>query len=209
MTKDADAELKPLRAFSLALAGVIILAGATAMTGAARPGEPKYDAAGRMVFPADYRDWVFLSSGLNMSYTTDPAMAGQDVFGNTFVPAVAYAAFKKTGVWPDKTVIMLENRGGTSKGSINKGGVFQTTDYMGAEAHVKDTARFKGGWAFFAFNAAGAPASEIPHSVACYSCHEQHAAADTTFVQFYPTLLPIAIARGTSSKRYLAETAVK
>ena len=199
--------MKPLLAFGVAAASLVLLAGMTALAIAAPGGEPQYDGSGRMIFPADYRDWVFLSSGLNMSYSADPAMAGHDMFGNTFVPAAAYSAFKKTGTWPDKTVVMLENRGGTGKGSINKRGVFQTTDYMGSEAHVKDTARFKGGWGFFAFNAVDAPASEIPHSVACYSCHEQHAAVDTTFVQFYPTLLPIAKARGTLSKSYSAETA--
>jgi len=31
----------------------------------------------------------------------------------------------------------------------------------------------------------------------CYSCHSAHAAVDTTFVQFYPTLAPIAKAKGT------------
>jgi hypothetical protein len=36
----------------------------------------------------------------------------------------------------------------------------------------------------------------------CYSCHEQHGAVDTTFVQFYPTLLPIATQKGTLSAAY-------
>jgi hypothetical protein len=197
------------------LASASSLAAAVAaalLCGAATPGpqsgEPRYEADGRMVFPADYREWVFLSSGLNMSYSAAPAMAGADMFGNTFVPAAAYKAFLATGVWPDKTVIILENRGGTSQGSINKRGQFQTTEYMGAEAHVKDTARFKGGWGFFGFDTDGKPAREIPHQAACYSCHEQHAAADTTFVQFYPTLLPVAKTRGTLSKAYLAETPI-
>jgi len=198
--------MKPILAFGLAFVSLVMLAAETAPDVVATPGAPRYDDAGRMIFPADYRDWVFLSSGLNMSYTADPAMAGRDMFGNTFTPASAYAAFKKTGVWPDKTVIILENRGGATKGSINKRGQFQTTDYMGAEAHVKDAARFKGGWGFFAFDKSGAPAAEIPHSANCYSCHEQHAAADTTFVQFYPTLLPIATRLGTLSKSYMAET---
>jgi hypothetical protein len=188
-----------------AVAAASLLCGAA--TPAPQPGQPQYDADGRMIFPADYREWVFLSSGLNMSYTAAPAMAGADMFGNTFVPVAAYRAFLATGVWPDKTVIILENRGGTAQGSINKHGLFQTTDYMGAEAHVKDTARFKGGWGFFGFDTDGHAAREIPHQAACYACHEQHAAVDTTFVQFYPTLLPVAKARGTLSKAYLAETA--
>jgi hypothetical protein len=195
---------KPHLSLALSLAAAL-LCGAAAP--APTPGEPQYDGDGRMIFPADYRAWVFLSSGLNMSYSADPAMAGADMFGNTFVPAAAWRAFMKTGLWPDKTVIILENRGGTSQGSINRRGQFQTTAYMGAEAHVKDVGRFKGGWGFFAFDPDGRPAREIPHTAACYSCHEQHAAVDTTFVQFYPTLLPTARSRGTLSKSYLAEMA--
>jgi Cytochrome P460 len=75
-----------------------------------------------MMPPADYRDWVFLSSGVDMSYSEHPAMADAHVFDNVFVPLAAYAAFKRTGVWPDKTVLMLENHGAKSKGSINRPG---------------------------------------------------------------------------------------
>jgi len=49
-------------------------------------------------------------------------------------------------------------------------------------------------------------ASLIPQKATCYSCHAEHAAVDTTFVQFYPTLLPIAQKRGTLSANYLKET---
>jgi hypothetical protein len=42
----------------------------------------------------------------------------------------------------------------------------------------------------------------IPVSAECYSCHKQHAAVDTTFVQFYPTLLGIATLKGTLSPGY-------
>jgi hypothetical protein len=45
----------------------------------------------------------------------------------------------------------------------------------------------------------------IPATASCYSCHEQHGAVDTTFVQFYPTLLPIAIEKHTLSPSYLKE----
>ena len=140
-----------------------------------------------------------------MSYSADPAMAGADMFGNTFVQAFAYRAFLRTGTWPEGTAIVLETRGGSSHGSINRHGMFQNTNYMGAETHVKDAARFKGGWAFFSFQPAETAAAEIPHEKSCYSCHKQHAAVDTTFVQFYPTLLPIATKLGTLSKAYQAD----
>ena len=67
---------------------------------------------------------------------------------------------------------------------------------MGLEVHVKDARRFPGGWAFFAFRSRD-PAEPIAFSADCYSCHKEHAAVDTTFVQFYPTLLEVASERGT------------
>ena len=45
--------------------------------------------------------------------------------------------------------------------------------------------------------------------MSCYSCHEQHAAVDTTFVQFYPTLLKLAEKKGTLSEAYKKEEAKK
>ena len=45
---------------------------------------------------------------------------------------------------------------------------------------------------------APAPAAyAVPYAAACYACHQITAAADTTFAQFYPTLLPIATKLGT------------
>jgi Cytochrome P460 len=171
----------------------------------ANPGAPRYDMDGRLIPPADYRDWVFLSSGVDMSYSERPAMADAHMFDNVFAPPAAYAAFKRTGVWPDKTVLMLENRGAKAKGSINRSGLFQNGEIMGLEVHVKDTARFMGGWGFFAIQGE-APATQIPYTADCYTCHEAHGAADTTFVQFYPTLLPVATRLGTLNPAYVAET---
>jgi hypothetical protein len=191
-----------------AAVAVLLLGGAAAVEAPAVPGAPQYDADGRLVLPADYREWVFLSSGLDMSYSQLPAMPNGHMFDNVFVPQSAYLAFKKAGVWPDKTVLLLEVRGGATDVSIAKRGVVQAQDIMGFEAHVKDTARFKGGWAFFGFDG-DKPAEMIPTSASCYSCHQAHAAVDTTFVQFYPTLLPIATKLGTLSPSYIAETSAK
>jgi hypothetical protein len=77
---------------------------------------------------------------------------------------------------------------------------------VGLELHVKDETHFPGKWAFFAFGGQKT-ATAIPASADCYSCHAQHAAVDTTFVQFYPTLLPIAKEKRTLSPSYLKEEA--
>jgi hypothetical protein len=72
--------------------------------------------------------------------------------------------------------------------------------------HVRNSKRFPGGWAFFGFDDKKT-ASMVPREATCYSCHAAHAAVDTTFVQFYPTLLPIAKSKGTLSAGYLKENA--
>lgn len=75
---------------------------------------------------------------------------------------------------------------------------------MGIEVHVKDEARFPRKWAFFGFDDKKV-AKMVPQTAACYSCHSAHAAVDTTFVQFYPTLLAIARNKGTLSSAYLKD----
>ena len=48
-------------------------------------------------------------------------------------------------------MLLLEVRSSTSKGSINRGGSYQS-DLVAIEGEVKDTAKFPGnGWAFFSF----------------------------------------------------------
>jgi hypothetical protein len=152
---------------------------------------PRYTADGSLVLPRDYREWVFLSSGLDMSYTEEPAMQGSSSFDNVFVDPAAWAAFKISGHWPDKTIFVMESRGAGTKGSINKRGHYQTTELMGLEFHVRDASRFKGGWGFFASNGTSA-ATLLPTAAPCYACHQAHGAVDTTFTQFYPTAKTIA-----------------
>jgi hypothetical protein len=168
--------------------------------------EPTYAADGRLIPPADYREWIFLSSGLDMSYNEKALASAQPVFDNVFVNPEAYRVFQQTGTWPDKTQFVLEVRSSSSKGSINHRGHFQNDDIKGIEVHVKDVARFEGGWAFFDVDG-NAPAAKLPMTAACYACHRDHAAVDTTFVQFYPTLLPIAQKHATLSPSYLKDEA--
>lgn len=150
---------------------------------------PQYSRDGTLMLPADYREWVFLSSGLGMTYgpagRTDAQ--GHPRFDNVFASPASYRTFLRTGRWPDKTVLILEVRDSASDVSINTSGHVQG-DVLAVEAHVKDTARFPGGWAFFGFRKADT-AKLIPSTANCYSCHSEHGAVDTTFVQFYPTLL--------------------
>jgi hypothetical protein len=173
---------------AIRLGGLLLWLVAAAANG---PDGPAYSDSGALIVPSGYREWVFMSAGIDMSYTEKPAMQGTSMFDNVFVDPVAWASFKRTGHWPDKTMFALENRGANTKGSINQRGHYQTEELMGLEFHVRDEARFKGGWGFFAVNGDGT-ASLLPAEAPCYACHQAHGAADTTFTQFYPLAKPIA-----------------
>jgi hypothetical protein len=174
-------------------AGILLIA--FAQITSSGPLSSTYTSEGKLKFPEGYREWIFLSSGLDMSYR-ERGMPGHSMFDNVFADPAAYREFVKTGTWPDGTLLAMEVRGATTKGSINQSGKFQSEETMGVEVHVKDTKRFQGGWAFFAFGGKE-PSTQIPTSADCYSCHRDHGAVDTTFVQFYPTLLSIARQHGT------------
>ena len=163
---------------------------------------PTYTADGKLEFPKTYRKWVYLSSGLDMSYLPLNFRA-VSTFGNVFVNPESYDAFIASGTWPDKTTLVLEVRRAEQNASINKSGRSQG-EIIRTEVHLKDSARFEGGWAFFAF-ADQTPATMIARTANCYSCHQQNGAVDTTFVQFYPELLAVARTKKTLTDHYLSE----
>jgi hypothetical protein len=181
-------QLIPPSLFGVVLAAAVLLAASPVPT----PEFPQYTGDHQLLRPADYREWIFLSSGLGMSYS---AQAGHEMFTNVFVPQWAYQEFLKSGKWPDKTMFVVEDRGSTSKGSINKAGHYQT-DWMGIGVEVKDESHFPEKWAYFNFDEDTKSASANPKA-GCWTCHDQHAAVEHVFVQFYPTLKPVAKKFGT------------
>ena len=160
----------------------------------ARTPKPQYDDKGNLVRPTDYREWMFLSSGLGMNY--NDAAGSHDMFTNVFVPRWAYQEFLASGKWPEQTMWIVEERSAESKGSINQHGHFQT-DLMGMAVEVKDSSRFADKWGYFAYGESNPTSEAMPKGNPCWSCHDAHAAVEHTFVQFYPTLKPVAKKFGT------------
>jgi hypothetical protein len=163
---------------------------------AALASAPQFTTDGQLVRPKDYRRWIYLSSGLDMSYSPR-ADDGMHMFTNVFVLPSSYDYYLAHGTWPDKTMFVLELYGATSHGSINKHGQYQS-DFMGLEAEVKDEKRFPDKWAYFGFEGRGNAASaNSPSKNECWMCHEANAAVEHSFVQFYPELLNVAREKGT------------
>ena len=154
---------------------------------------PQYSADGRLVLPQNYREWIYLSSGLGMEYSAEGKPGSE--FTNVFVKPSAYRAFLSTGRWPDKTMFVLEARDSATRDSINRGGHYQS-GLRSLAASVKDVKRFPKKWAYFSFNQ-GARQARADPPAHCFHCHNTHGAVDNTFVQFYPTLKPVAEKHGT------------
>jgi len=162
---------------------------------------PAFTREGELVRPADYREWVYVTSGLGMTYGSGQAPSTRPpLFDNVFVTREAYREFMRSGTWPEKTMLILELRRGEENVSINKGGRTQGA-VTGLEAAVKDRKRFpEGGWGYFSFDrkeGLADRAAVLPRTASCYGCHQTHGAVDNTFVQFYPTLHEVAKRFGT------------
>lgn len=160
---------------------------------------PRFTSDGQLMRPENYREWIYLSSGVGMTYASGAAAANASNprFDNVFVTPQAYKSFLETGAWPDKTMFVLEVRSSAGNGSINKGGRYQE-EIVGMEVHLKEVSRFPATkWAFFEFGTSGRTAKALPPDSNCQSCHSANGAVDQTFVQFYPTLIPVARAKGT------------
>ena len=174
---------------ALSLAGLVL----SAASDEKQP-KPQYDEKGQLQRPADYREWMFLSAGYGMNYSPEPG--SHEMFTNVFVQRWAYDEFVKSGKWPEQSMFVIDERGAASRSSINQKGHYQT-DLMGLAVEVKDSSRNPDAWAYYAFGEENKSAGAMPHGNPCWSCHDAHAAVEHTFVQFYPTLKPVAKKFGT------------
>ncbi|MEO0973983.1 MAG: cytochrome P460 family protein [Pseudomonadota bacterium] len=158
-------------------------AGAREMVDVAR-----FDDAGRMHVPADIESWVFAGSSLGMGYSQEefsPGSPGR--FQIVRVEPTAYAVFKRTGRFPDGTMLSLHFFGSANHSSINRAGfVMDQLEFV--EIHYKDSARFPDGFNFYTFNPGEKLAQEVSLPNDCVACHKRDGAYDSTFMQFYPEL---------------------
>jgi hypothetical protein len=185
------------RALSLAAAGTA----GVALAGAA------FNDQGELARPADYREWVFLTSGLGMTYGPAAAQPGQaQRFDNVFVNPEAYRKFMQSGQWPEGTIFILEVRESLENSSINNGGRTQGR-HVAMEAAVKDSKRYAdtSGWAYFSFDGERGlldRTKPLPKTASCYGCHSRNGAVEWTFTQFYPAQFEVAQKLGTVRKDY-------
>ena len=76
--------------------------------------------------PPNYREWIYLTTGIDMSYSPNAMQMDHSMFDNVFVNPAAYRSFLATGTWPDKTVMVLEVRGAKNKGRSTSAAISRT-----------------------------------------------------------------------------------
>ncbi len=150
--------------------------------------EPQYVSKAVMKIPQGYRDWVFVGSNLGIGYSeAKPTDTKQ--FKNIYITPEAFRAYKATGRFPDKTMLVMEIYEAATQAEPAKTGSFEGK-YIGIEVAVKDRRAVDEVWAYYTFFANGKPLAQAKAfpKAACHDCHAKHGTVDNTFVQFYPRL---------------------
>ena len=165
-----------------------VYAGSNAAPDSAAMPLPQFDNSGALIRPKTFEHWVFVGSNMAMSY--DPGEhKGPGEFHNIYTQSEVFDTYKATGKFPEKTTFLLVVYEPAQKVSINKNGYFEG-EMTGMVVSVKDSSRFKEGWAYFSFGEGGdiAETAKALPAPMCFACHDQHADDDHVFVQFHPIL---------------------
>jgi tetratricopeptide (TPR) repeat protein len=161
------------------------------MLGAA-PVKPaaQFEGKDTLLRPEGYREWVFVGSSLGLRYEEGKKQPEQLEYKNVYIDPAAYRAYKKTGAFPQGTVLVLETAAGEEKKEPGLRGSFQK-EFTRLSAAVKDKDRFVEGWAYFSFSDGPGKTknkAQPAKKSACYDCHREKGAEDNVFTQFYPVL---------------------
>ena len=165
---------------------VLAIATAAAVSSQSRMVTPRYTADKKLTRPEGYREWMFVGSNLGIGYDEGQ---GASTFKNIYIQREAFAEYRKSGKFPDKTMLVMEVFTPGTKASPARRGQFEEK-FLGVEVALKDEAAFEEKWAYFNFISGKgqlAEAKAFPKE-ACWNCHKEHAASDNVFVQFYPAL---------------------
>lgn len=157
------------------------------------PGYANFTSGGELVRPLGYREWIYIGTPLTPNDMNN-GKASFPEFHNVYIDPASWAHWKKTGEFPDGTLVVKELVSVGGKQAASGNGYFQG-DYIGLEASVKSKQQFPdkpGNWGFFRFTVEDSPTLRKTASVQpnenCMACHQSKAAQDQVFTQYYPVL---------------------
>ena len=189
-----------LRKRSSAAATILLAAGALAtasmMTRSPEPGADnatvaRFTAEGELVRPEGYREWVYVGTPLTPNDMNNGAAPFPE-FHNVYINPEAWQHFTATGDFPEGTTLVKELVSVGSKQAVSGAGYFMG-EFIGLETAIKSKELFPeepGYWAYYSFGheyPLADTAKPFP-TQACNTCHENTAADDFVFTQYYPVL---------------------
>jgi len=145
-----------------------------------------YDTDGKFKRPENLDRWVFLSTTLGMTYMDAP-MDPEDpgYFSTVMIEPSAYEHFRATGNFADGTVFAkIIHQSELGHGGVSMG------ENIYLEVHVKDKKRYpESGSGFYAWAPDDSDyADAFPNDMGCVACHQEKAAYQDVFTQFYPVI---------------------
>ncbi len=170
--------------------------GSATQTGAERY-LPEYTADGNLVLPKNFERWVYMGSPLT-PHALNGGKANFPEYHNVYIQPWAYDEYKKTGVFPEGTIMFKELQL-TLKGTHPDGSRDETSGrgyfpgkLNGADVSVKDSKRYADtqNWGYYNFNH-GEPkfaTATLRSAAECAQCHIDGAKKDMVWTQFYPRL---------------------
>ena len=159
---------------------------------------PEYTQDGDLILPKNWRTWIFVGSPLTPNGLND-GKAGFPEYHNVYIEPGSYEIYKKTGQFPEGTIMFKELQRVLGPQMFPDGSMQQPSGrgyfpgaMNGADVTVKDTKRFAdtGGWGFFNFNhhEPKAPTAKVKALGECAFCHIASAKKDQVWTQFYREL---------------------
>lgn len=180
----------------LGMAGfLLIMAGVLATPSVAgKKGDRVYsfNDKGELIQPIGYREWIYVGTPVTPNELNNGKAAFPE-FHNVYIHPAHYKKWKKTGAFPDGTILMKELVSVGSKQAVSGSGYFMG-EFIGLEATIKDSKRFKGepgNWAYFSFTQEGKKPTKTTKAMPsdkCNFCHQAFAKDDWVFTQYYPVL---------------------
>jgi len=155
--------------------------------------KPKFTADGElMAFSADvYREWIYVGTPITPNDLNNGEAAFPE-FHNVYINPSAWREWKRSGTFPDGTVMVKELTTVGAKQAPSGNGYFEG-EFTGLETSVKDSKRFPAdakGWGYFSFGHSYPLKKQATMNKfsSCAQCHVANAASDMVFTQYYPVL---------------------
>lgn len=160
---------------------------------------PEYTKEGDLILPKNWRSWVYVGSPLTPDGLNN-GKAGFPEYHNVYIEPGSYEIYKKTGEFPDGTIMFKELQRILGPQQFPDGSRTEPSGrgyfpgaFNGADVTVKDTKRYAqtgSSWGYYNFNHSEpkAPTAKLKPISECGYCHQATAKKDEVWTQFYRLL---------------------